>query len=203
MAATVTAIELVLHSAEANWDRERWDELPDDGNRYEIIDGVLYMSTAPSPLHQWISRQTQRLLYRQLDDLGLGLTFNAPVGLFMPGCDPVQPDILVLRPEDRALILERRAETIPLLLVEVLSPSNPQHDLITKRQAYARAGVPEYWVLRPQERDLLLHSEPEPSSGQFLRVQHVTADGKLVSATLPIRSPLAALFALPEAYPSA
>ena len=203
MAATVTAIELVLHSAEANWDRERWDELPDDGNRYEIIDGVLYMSTAPSPFHQWISRQTQRLLYRQLDDRGLGITFDAPVGLFMPGCDPVQPDLLVLRPDDRSLILERRIETIPLLLVEILSPSNPQHDLVLKRQAYARAGVSEYWVIRPQERDLLLHSEPEPTSGQFLRVQRVAADGELVSHTLPIRTPLAALFALPDAQPSA
>lgn len=201
MAATVAPIELVLHSAEANWDRDRWDELPDDGNRYEIIDGVLYMSTAPSLLHQWISHQTQRLLYRQLDDLGLGITFNAPVGLFMPGCDPVQPDVMVLRPEDHALILERRAETIPLLLVEILSPSNPQYDLITKRQAYARAGVPEYWVIRPQERDLLLHSEPEPTSGQFLRVLRIPADGELVSPTLLVRTPVAAFFALPDAPP--
>ena len=197
------SIELVLHSAEANWDRERWDELPDDGNRYEIIDRVLYMSTAPSPFHQWISHQTQRLFYRQLDEHGLGITFNAPVGLFMPGCDPVQPDVMVLRPEDQPLILERRIETIPLLLVEILSPSNPQHDLVLKRQAYARAGVPEYWVIRPQERDLLLHREPEPTSGQFLRVQRFTPDDELVSATLPIRTPLAALFALPDAQPSA
>lgn len=202
MAATVTAIELVLHSAEANWNRERWDELPDDGNRYEIIDGVLYMSTAPSPLHQWISSQTQRLFYRQIDERGLGLTFVAPVGLFMPGCDPVQPDVMVLRPEDRTLILEQRAETIPLLLVEILSPPNPQHDLVLKRQAYARAGVPEYWIIRPQERDLLLHSEPEPTSGQFLRVRRIGPDDELVSATLPVRTPLAALFALPEAQPS-
>ena len=195
-------IELVLHSAEANWDRDRWDELPDDGNRYEIIDGVLYMSTAPSPLHQWISRQTQRLLYSQLDDKGLGITFDAPIGLFMPGCDPVQPDLLVLRPEEQDLILERRIETIPLLLVEILPPSNPQHDLVLKRQAYARAGVPEYWIIRPQERDLLLHSEPEPTSGQFLRVQRFAADDELLSATLPIRTPHAALFALPGTAPS-
>lgn len=198
MAATVTPIELVLHSAEANWDRARWDELPNDGNRYEVIDGVLYMSTAPSPLHQWISRQTQRLLYRQLDDLGLGITFNAPVGLFMPGCDPVQPDLLVLRPEEQGLILERRIETIPFLIVEILSPSNAQHDLMLKRQAYARASVPEYWVLRPQERDLLIHSEPEPSSGQFLHVQHIPSDGEFISPTLPIRAPVIAFFALPD-----
>ncbi len=203
MAVTVAPIELVLHSAEANWDRERWDELPDDGNRYEIIDGVLYMSTAPSLFHQWISGQIQRLLYRQIDERGLGLTFGAPVGLFMPGCDPVQPDVMVLRIEDQALILERRAETIPLLLVEILSPSNSQHDLVLKRRAYARAGVPEYWVIRPQERDLLLHSEPEPASGQFLRVQRVAPDDELVSVTLPIRTPLAVLFSLPESPPRA
>jgi len=142
MTITVESPELVLHSSEATWDREQWDTLPNDGKRYEIIDGVLYMSTVPSPWHQWISRQTQRLLYSQIDDRGLGITFNAPVGLFMPGCDPVQPDLLVLRPEDRDLIMERRIETIPLLLVEILSPSNPQHDLILKRQAYARADVP-------------------------------------------------------------
>ncbi|HEY8600531.1 MAG TPA: Uma2 family endonuclease, partial [Thermomicrobiales bacterium] len=89
MTITTESPELVLHSSEATWDRERWDTLPNDGKRYEIIDGVLYMSTAPSPWHQWISRQTQRLLYSQIDDHGLGITFNAPVGLFMPGCDPV------------------------------------------------------------------------------------------------------------------
>lgn len=160
MTMTVESPELVLHSSEATWDREQWDALPNDGRRYEIIDGVSYMSTVPSPWHQWISRQAQRLLYGQIDDRGLGITFNAPVGLFMPGCDPVQPDLLVLRPEDRDLIMERRIETIPLVLVEILSPSNAQYDLILKRQAYARAGVPEYWVLRPQERDILVHSEP-------------------------------------------
>jgi Uma2 family endonuclease len=156
------------------------------------------MSTAPSPWHQWISRLAQRLLYTQIDDRGLGITFNAPVGLFMPGCDPVQPDLLVLRPDDRSLILERRIETIPLLLIEILSPSNPQHDLVLKRQAYARASVPEYWVLRPQERDILVHSEPDPTLGHFLRVLRIPADGELVSPTLAFRAPVAAFFALPS-----
>lgn len=194
---TAAPPDMVLHSSEATWDREQWDTLPNDGKRYEIIDGVLYMSTAPSPWHQWISYQTERLVYTQISDRGLGFTFHAPVGLFMPGCDPVQPDLLVLRPEDQALILEKRIETIPLLLVEILSPSNPQHDLILKREAYARAGVPEYWVLRPQERDILVHSEPDTALGQFLSVVRADADGELVSPTLPFRAPVAAFFALP------
>lgn len=197
MTITTESPELVLHSSEATWDREQWDALPNDGKRYEIIDGVLYMSTAPSPWHQWISRQTQRLLYTQIDDRGLGITFDAPVGLFMPGCDPVQPDLLVLRHEDRDLIMERRIETIPLLLIEILSPSNPQHDLLLKRQAYARAGVPEYWVLRPQERDILVHSEPDVVLGDFLHVLRIPADGELRSSTLPFNAPVTAFFALP------
>jgi Uma2 family endonuclease len=198
MATTASSLELVLQSSEAIWNRERWEELPEDGKRYEVINGVLYMSTAPSPLHQWISRHTQRLLYAQIDDLGYGITFNAPVGLFMPGCDPVQPDLLVLKPEDQGLILEKHIETIPLLLVEILSPSNPNHDLVLKRQAYARAGVPEYWVLRPQERDVLVHSEPELATGQFLRTIRVATGEELASPTLPFRAPVAAFFALPD-----
>ncbi|HEY8598125.1 MAG TPA: Uma2 family endonuclease, partial [Thermomicrobiales bacterium] len=89
-------------------------------------------------------------------------------------------------------------ETIPLLLIEILSPSNPQHDLLLKRQAYARAGVPEYWVLRPQERDILVHSEPDATLGDFLRVLRTPADDELHSPTLPFSAPVAAFFALPE-----
>jgi Uma2 family endonuclease len=195
MATAYAGGELLLRSPEANWDRERWEQLPDDGNRYEIIDGVLYMSTAPSPRHQWIIRQIVRQLFRQVDDTGVGETLWAPIGLFMPGCDPVQPDILVVLAAERGIIGERRVEGIPALLVEVLSPSNPDQDLITKRRAYARAGVPEYWVVRSRERDLLIHSQPEREIGQYLQVDHARADGDLVSPTLPIRAPVAALFA--------
>lgn len=194
-AATSAPREMVLHSSEATWTREHWDTLPNDGRRYEIINGVLYMSTAPSPWHQWISRHTQHLFYAQIDDLGLGITFNAPTGLFMPGCDPVQPDVMVLRVEDEDLVEEKRIETIPLLLIEILSPSNPQHDLIVKREAYARAGVPEYWVMRSRERDILVHSEPDAALGQYLNIAHIPADGELVARTLPFRAPVAAFFA--------
>src|SRR6478672_1540958 len=56
MAVSTMLPELVLRSPEADWDRARWETLPDDGNRYEVIDGVLYMTTAPSNFHQWIIR---------------------------------------------------------------------------------------------------------------------------------------------------
>src|SRR5436853_4240876 len=188
MTITATGIELALRSHEANWDRERWARLPDDGNRYEVIDGVLYMTTAPSPFHQWIIRQIVRVLFTHIDDAGAGLTLWAPIGLFMPSCDPVQPDILVIRADDLHIIHDRRISGIPALLVEVLSPSNSEQDTHTKSWAYARAGVPEYWIVRPASRDVLVCSRPDATLGDYTQTELVGPEGELVSPTLPIRA---------------
>jgi Uma2 family endonuclease len=196
-ASAKVAPDLFLRSVDATWNEARWETLDHDNYRYEVIDGVLYMSTSPSMYHQWISGQTIDVLKEQLQRKGLGYVFSAPTGLFMPGASPVQPDIIVFRPEDKELILASRTETIPLLLAEILSPSNSDYDLTTKRIAYARAGVPEYWILRPTERDVLVHSEPEPTTGLYLRTHRVAPDGELVSPTLPFRAPIAAFFAEP------
>ncbi|HET8632402.1 MAG TPA: Uma2 family endonuclease [Thermomicrobiales bacterium] len=195
MAIRVLPREAVLRSTDATWTAADWEQLPDDGLRYEIIEGVLYMATAPSFFHQWIALEVYSALRRQLMEPGLAVVVTAPIGLFMPGCDPVQPDVLVVRQDDRGIIRDRRVYGVPALLVEVLSPSNEEQDLAVKRAAYARAGVPEYWVVRPAERDILLHSEPERATGQYLQVTHVPPDGELVSPTLPFRAPIAAFFA--------
>jgi len=73
---------------------------------------------------------------------------NHILGVFMPGCDPVEPDIIAVRGEDIAIV-RTRIEGTPALLVEVLSPGNASKDTHIKRHAYARAGVPEYWIVRP------------------------------------------------------
>lgn len=194
MTATASP-ELAMRSHHAEWNRERWEQLPDDGKRYEVIDGVLYMTTAPSPFHQWIIRQLQRALFTQIDDTGVGITLASPIGLFMPGCDPVQPDILVIRTADVSIVKNGRISGIPALLIEVLSPSNFSVDLRTKRQAYARAGVPEYWIIRPAERDALVCSQPDAALGDYAQTDHALPDGDLVSPTLPFRAAVASFFA--------
>lgn len=186
--------DLAMRSLDAAWDRVRWETLADDGNRYEVIDGVLYMSTSPSAFHQWIVGQIYSVLRSLVDAPGVGITFLAPLGVFMPGCDPVQPDLLVVRRED-AGIIRTRIEGVPALLVEVLSPSNPGADTGVKRRAYARAGVPEYWIIRPAQRDVLLYSRPDTALGDFAQSTQYGPADELVSPTLPVRVVVAAFFA--------
>jgi Uma2 family endonuclease len=192
---TITMPELVTRSPDANWNYARWSRLPADGNRYEVIDGVLYMTTAPSFFQQWIVSRIVRMLQTQLEDTGVGIVAFAPIGLLMPGCDPVQPDILVVRAVDRGMIYNRRINGVPALIVEVVSPTNASQDTEVKRAAYARAGLPEYWIVRPAERDLLGLSQPDPVNGCYLQTKHVAPDGELVASSLPFRALIAEFFA--------
>ena len=187
--------ELMLRSADATWDRTKWEQLPDDGNRYEVIDGVLYMTTAPSAFHQWILRQLFVTLYQQIDSTGVGLTLWSPIGVFMPGCDPVQPDLLVIRTAELSMIHDRRIYGVPALLIEVLSPSNAEKDTEVKRKAYAQAGVPEYWIVRPSTRDLLVYTDPDDALGDYSLSQKIMPNDELISPTLPIRTAISGFFA--------
>ncbi|MDQ2998025.1 MAG: Uma2 family endonuclease [Chloroflexota bacterium] len=153
------------------------------------------MTTAPSAFHQWILRQIIRILYAQIDDTNIGITFWSPMGVFMPGCDPVQPDLLVIRTSDLSIIHDRRVYGVPALLIEVLSPSNAEKDTEIKRKAYAQAGVPEYWIVRPATRDVLVYTDPDDALGDYVQSQRVASDAELVSPTLPVRAQVASFFA--------
>lgn len=186
---------LALRSQDDGWDRTRWEQLPDDGNRYEVIDGVLYMTTAPSAFHQWIIRQIVFTLHPLIDQSGIGVTLWSPIGLFMPGCDPVQPDILVIRTAELGMIRDRHIFGVPALLVEVLSPANANYDLQIKRRAYANADVPEYWIVRPATRDLILCTQPDAVLDDYAHTQLVGPNDELRSPTLPVGTPVARFFA--------
>ena len=187
--------EFTTRSLDANWSYARWSQLLDDGNRYEVIDGVLYRTTAPSFFHQWIISRITRVLQTQLEDTGIGIVAFAPIGLLMPGCDPVQPDIVAVRSEDRGMIYDRRINGVPALIVEVLSPGNAEKDTTIKRTAYARAELPEYWIGRPAERDVLVLSQPDAALGEYLHSVTFAQSHDLISPTLPIRAAVASFFA--------
>jgi Uma2 family endonuclease len=127
---------------------------PQDGNRHEIIDGDHYISPAPSTKHQTVSRRLQFQLYRQIEEPGLGLVFNAPTDVELSKHDIVQPDLIVVMKELRHIVTPKRILGVPNLVVEILSESNPLHDRVLKFEMYQRVGLPEYWIVDPDEESI-------------------------------------------------
>ena len=154
--ATVAPL-LVDHAVpgppQGRWTVAAWEDLPDDGNRYEILEGVLWMTTAPSAFHQWIVGRCIRLIGIPAEDRGLGAWFTAPIGVILSPHDAVQPDFLFIRAERvAALVRERRIHGAPDLIIEVLSPGNSTEAMAQKRMLYAHCGVPEYVEIDPAQR---------------------------------------------------
>jgi Uma2 family endonuclease len=135
------------------WTYEDLFDLPDDGKRYEIIEGELYEMPAPSFAHARVIANLITMLVPLLAKLG-GQWLTAPLDVFFQGANPVQPDIVVVLPGGVARFVKRGVEGPPDLLIEAVSPSNRPHDVLTKRALYARGGVREYWIVDPDNRTL-------------------------------------------------
>lgn len=108
------------------------------------------MTPAPEPAHQRVSRRLFRLLEDACPE-GHEV-FYAPIDYDLPGGHRVEPD-LVIAPD--ASVGDKRLSGPVLLLVEIVSPGSEVHDTVTKREVYARAGVPAYWIVDPQRGRLL------------------------------------------------
>ncbi len=128
--------------------------IPNDGKRHEIIDGVHYVNAAPHLYHQAVSKRLQYELYTKIELTGLGILYNAPCDVEMSDHDIVQPDLLVVLNASKHILTPTRVKGVPDLLVEILSPSNPDHDRVRKRGLYERAGVPEYWIVDPTDHEV-------------------------------------------------
>ena len=127
-------------------------QMPDDGNRYEAIEGDLYMTPAPTFRHQLVSWRLSRALDRFLFEAGHGLVLCAPFGVEFPATDEgVQPDILFVSGERREIIAEAGIVGAPDLVMEILSPSTAGRDRSIKLRLYERQGVREYWIVDPDE----------------------------------------------------
>lgn len=134
-----------MPSPAPKWTREAVLALPDDGSRYELFDGELLVTPAPSGLHQLAVVRLYDVLAPYVHANHLGETMVSPADLALGGQQLSQPDLFVVPslPADR----NWSGFPDPILLIEILSPSSARADRITKRRRFQRAGIPEYWVL--------------------------------------------------------
>ena len=126
--------------------------LPDDGKRYEVIEGELSMTPAPSPRHQAVQLRLGSLLLAYLDKHAAGRVFVSPIDLVLSMVDVVQPDLLFVGQSRSNIIAEKNIVGIPNLIVEILSPSSTTRDQKEKLSLYQRYGLPEYWIVDPDSQ---------------------------------------------------
>jgi len=150
-------------------------ELPDDGKRYEIIDGGLFEMPSPSLEHQRLLIRFTLLIGTFLERTGLGEVLSAPLDIRLSPHNVVQPDFIVIRAGRLSHHRTMPVEVVPDLVIEVLSPSNREHDEQRKFQLYAAAGILEYWIADIEAKSLrgyILRNgmhERLPQDGPFLR----------------------------------
>lgn len=127
--------------------------LPDDGKRYEILDGDLYVTPSPTARHQIVSANLLSALADHVRAHGLGKVLTAPLDVIFAEDTIAQPDLLFISNE-RLPILREWVHGAPDLVIEILSPGTQQRDRTLKRYLYARYGVRELWLVDPEARSV-------------------------------------------------
>lgn len=156
------------------------DSMPDDGHRYELLDGVLVVSPAPRFRHQ----DAVGRLFKSLDAAASGdlKVLFAPFDVLLADDTVIQPDLLVA---PRKAFTDRDLPGPPLLAVEVLSPSTRGIDLMLKKERLQRAGCPHYWVVDPDEPSITAWTLVD---GAYVEVARATGEDPFdVSEPLAVR----------------
>jgi Uma2 family endonuclease len=168
---------------------------PDDGNRYELIEGELYVSTAPTYLHQ-------RILVKIVIAVS-GFLAVRPVGEILPGIgvifddfSGVIPDLVFFSSERKGHILAGgRLTAAPDIAIEIVSPgaSNERRDRQIKRRLYSIHGVGEYWIVDPETRSVELYRKRK--QGGLVLAANLQIGDELASSVLHgFRLPIQAIF---------
>jgi len=126
--------------------------LPNDGKRYEIIDGELAVTPAPSTEHQEISLRLEKALLQHIEQHNWGKLYHAPVDVVFSMTDVVQPDIVLVSKDRTHIITKKNIVAAPDVVVEILSETTENTDRTAKKAMYERFGVKEYWIVDPPAR---------------------------------------------------
>ncbi len=180
---------MAMPNSAVDWTVEMVHALPEDGNRYEIIDGELFVNPAPRFLHQYAVGELRERLHAYVRAHRIGVALTSPADIAFGPRTLVQPDVFVSLPFEGRMPREW-SEVKLLLAVEVLSPSSQRADRMVKRRLFQRERVPEYWIVDVDAR-LISRWRPDDSRPEEI-------DGRLEWEPVPGVEPLA--IELPEFF---
>ena len=167
---------------QGQWTYADYLALPDDGKRYEIIEGVLYVANAPNSDHQTVVTAFGAELRNFVKQYNLGRVLVAPFEVHLASHSrPVQPDVLFVRAERWPETRLAYFEGAPDLIIEVISPSSVRLDRVVKFTAYEAAGVAEYWIVNPHTHTIEVHTL---SHGEYALLGEYTNGETVQSAVL-------------------
>lgn len=143
---------------------EEFRSLPDDGQRYELVDGEVVMAPSPSEKHQNAVGSLFSMLRTFVHSRALGKVYVAPFDVVFDELNALQPDVLFISAEHIDRITDECVIGAPDLAIEVLSEGTRRHDRAVKMPRYAKAGVSECWLVAPQAELIEIYSLKE---GQY------------------------------------
>ncbi|WP_100010378.1 Uma2 family endonuclease [Lentibacillus sediminis] len=129
---------------EPGWTVDDYYQLPEDGNQYEIVKGILELKPSPTTTHQRISQRLERILIDSCEKEYI--IIDSPIDVLISEDETRQPDILMIHRSREHIIEEHAVVGPPDLCVEILSPNSAARDRIMKKESYAKFGVSEYWI---------------------------------------------------------
>ena len=161
---------------------EDYCALPDDGRRYEIIEGELYVTPSPRRAHQRFAGNLLVTLHTWVRAQAAGEVFIAPFDVILARTTVVVPDLVFVSRERLDIVTDRGLEGAPDLVVEILSPDSARRDRVEKAQLYARYGVRHYWLADPDARVLEVY---ELTDGQYREMARLTAGTTFTPTLFP------------------
>jgi len=164
-----------------NWTVDDYVLLGEMNTPCELINGELFMSPAPNPLHQEILSNINDVL-KTIAKKVQGKVYFSPIDLYLDFQNVFQPDLVFLAVNRLSMVTDRGIEGVPNLIVEVISPSNIFSDRNTKKRAYLEFGVEEYWIVDPGNRTLEIYT---PQAGQEVPKFYLAGEGEVKSSVLP------------------
>lgn len=140
-------------SRRKEWTFAMLESLPDDGKRYEIIDGELHVSPSPKLPHQIVIWRLVVLIDAYVTAHPEWFGVIAPSDVVFNARNVVEPDVFIVRREGNDLEGLVNPSTM-LLAIEVISPGTSSYDRVVKRKLYQRFGVRDYWIVDPKARSV-------------------------------------------------